>query len=76
MYFPAVGVIISGALAIFKIPVIPTVMIPNPIAIMLFIQSPISNNPNKAISINAVGFAILAQANITQEMIIYFNESR
>lgn len=76
MYFPAAGVIISGALLIFRIPVIPTVMIPNPIAMILSIQRPTSNSPKSAISINAVGLAILAQANIAHEMMIYLRESQ
>jgi len=75
-YLPDVGVIISGALASLSTPVIPTVMIPNPIAITLSIRSPISNNQNIAISMNAVGFAISAHANITHEMMIYLSESR
>lgn len=76
IYLPTVGVIISGALAIFNIHIIPMVMIPVPKAIILLIHSHKSSSPNNAISINAVGLAISAQANITHEMIIYLSESR
>jgi len=76
IYFPAIGFIISGALAILSIHIIPTVIIPAPIAIILLIRRPMSNNQNKVISINAVCFAINAHANIAQEMIIYLRESR
>lgn len=75
-YFPADELNISFALPTCMIPVIPTVMIPSPIAIILSIHSPTSSKPNNAMSMNAVGFAILAQANITQEMMIYLSESR
>ena len=76
IYFPAIGFIISGALAIFIIHIIPNVMTPVPIAIRLLIHNPISNNPNMVISINAVCFAITAHANITHEMMIYLSESQ
>ena len=76
IYFPAIGFIISGALAILSTPIIPTVIIPAPIAMILLIQSPMSSNQNNAISINAVCFAINAQANIPHEMMIYLSESR
>lgn len=76
IYLPATGFIISGALAILSIPVIPNVMIPAPIAMMLLIQSPMSKSQNNAISINAVCFAINARANIAQEMMIYLSESQ
>ena len=76
IYFPDDGVIISGAFAICIIPMNPTVIIPNPMAMILSIHSPTSNNPNNAISINAVCLAINARANITHEMMIYFKESQ
>ena len=76
IYFPATGFSISGALAILSTPNIPTVIIPAPIAMILLIQSPMSSNQNNAISMNAVCFAINAQANIAHEMMIYLRESR
>ena len=76
IYFPAAGVIISGALAILSTPVTPTVMIPKPMAMTLSIQSPTRSNQNNATSMNAVCLDINAHANITHEMMIYLSDSR
>lgn len=75
-YFPAAGFIISGAFAIFNIPVRPSIMIHPPMATMLSTRRPMSNKANKAISMNAVCFAMNAHANIVQEMMMYLRESR
>jgi len=74
IHFPHPTDNISGAFAIFIIPITPMAMIPNPRAIISSIHRPIRSIPKSAMSMMAVGLHILANANIPHEIKIYFRE--
>jgi len=73
--FPVSGLIRSLAFAICNIHVIHTTITQNQIAIIEFIRNAKRSIQNKTISINAVGFAIVARAKNTHEIAIYFSVS-
>jgi|GEM_PF-5082032 len=62
---------ISFAFAIQSIHVAHKIIAPNPNVIVALNQTDIISSQNKAISINAVCFAMFARAKNTQELIIY-----
>ena len=76
MILPKKGLIISGAFAIHMIPVVPARTMPIPKATTSSIQSAVSKTPNKAISMKAVGFAILAREKRKPEVTTYLSTSR
>lgn len=71
---PVVVDIKSGALAILSIPVIQTIIIHSHIDTIISTRRATITSPNRAISINAVCFDILANAKKHHDIIIYLSD--
>ncbi len=73
-HFPSIGSIKSLALRGCKIPINPIIITPTPAPMKAFSHRASIKTPNTTISINAVGFAIVAKAKKIPDTMRYLRE--